>query len=102
MFGHRSDLPLDKDTLNRFLPWLIAFMVFLAVLAMAGMLVLNTTTARWERGISGTLTVQITPADDPSKDDERLQRVLSILAQMPEVAYYEALTKDKLIALLEP
>ena len=41
MFARRSDLPLDKDALSRFLPWLIAFMVFLAVMAMAGVLVLN-------------------------------------------------------------
>ena len=38
MFTRRSDLPLDKDALSRFLPWLIAFMVFLAVLAMANAL----------------------------------------------------------------
>ena len=76
MFASRSDLPLDRDALSRFLPWLIAFMVFLAVLAMAGVLVLNTIAARWDKGITGTLTVQIVPADDPSKDDERLQKVL--------------------------
>ena len=74
MFSSRSDLPLDKDALSRFLPWLIAFMVFLAVLAMAGMLVLNSTAARWDQGISGTLTVQLIPTEDPEEDDERLQR----------------------------
>ena len=102
MFARRSDLPLDKDALSRFLPWLIAFMVFLAVLAMAGVLVLNTIAARWDRGITGTLTVQIVPADDPSKDDERLQKVLKILAETPEVDRFETLGDDKLLALLEP
>ena len=62
MFTRRSDLPLDKDALSRFLPWLIAFMVFLAILAMAGMLVLNATASRWDQGIRGTLTVQVMPA----------------------------------------
>ncbi len=102
MFARRSDLPLDKDALSRFLPWLIAFMVFLAVLAMAGVLVLNATAARWDRGITGTLTVQIVPADDPSKDDERLQKVLKILAETPEVDHFETLGDDKLLTLLEP
>ena len=102
MFASRSDLPLDKDALSRFLPWLIAFMVFLAVLAMAGVLVLNTIAARWDKGITGTLTVQIVPADDPSKDDERLQKVLKILAETPEVDRFETLGDDKLLALLEP
>ena len=102
MFASRSDLPLDRDALSRFLPWLIAFMVFLAVLAMAGVLVLNTIAVRWDKGITGTLTVQIVPADDPSKDDERLQKVLKILAETPEVDRFETLGDDKLLALLEP
>jgi len=102
MFSRRSDLPLDKDALSRFLPWLIAFMVFLAVLAMAGMLALNTVAQRWDRGISGTLTVQITPVDDPAKDAERLQAVLAILAATPEIARYESLGDDRLMQLLEP
>ncbi len=102
MFAHRSDLPLDKDALSRFLPWLIAFMVFLAVLAMAGVLVLNATAARWDKGITGTLTVQIVPDDDPSRDDDRLQKVLKILAETPEVDRFETLGDDKLLALLEP
>jgi len=102
MFSRRSDLPLDKDALSRFLPWLIAFMVFLAILAMAGMLALNTVAQRWDRGISGTLTVQITPVDDPAQDAERLQAVLAILAATPEIARYESLGDDRLMQLLEP
>ena len=102
MFARRSDLLLDKDALSRFLPWLIAFMVFLAILAMAGMLVLNATASRWDQGIRGTLTVQVMPAEDPAKDDERLQVVLSVLAQMPEIDRYEMLTDDRLLKLLEP
>lgn len=102
MFAGRSDLPLDKDALSRFLPWLIAFMVFLAVLAMAGMMVLKGTADRWDRGISGTLTVQLIPTDDPKADDERLQALLAQLARTPEVARYEALDDNRLLDLLEP
>ncbi len=102
MFTSRSDLPLDKDALSRFLPWLIAFMVFLAVLAMAGMLVLNSTASRWDQGISGTLTIQLIPTDDPKEDDQRLQKVLSIIAQTPEIDRYETLSDDRLLKLLEP
>ena len=102
MFARRSDLPLDKDALSRFLPWLIAFMVFLAVLALAGMLVLNSTAARWDQGVSGTLTIQIVPAQKPEDDDRRLQKILSILNGTPEIDHYETLSDDKLLALLEP
>lgn len=102
MFAGRSDLPLDKDALSRFLPWLIAFMVFLAVLALAGMLVLNLTAARWDQGITGTLTVQVIPTDNPERDEERLKKVLSVLAGTPEIDRYETLSEDRLLQLLEP
>lgn len=102
MFSRRSDLPLDKDPHSRFLPWLIALMVFLSILAMAGLLALNTVAQRWDRGISGTLTVQIAPVDDPAKDAERLQAVLAILAETPEIARYESLGDARLMQLLEP
>ena len=68
MFAKRSDLPLDNDSLSKFLPWLIAFMVFLAVLSMFGMLLLASTATRWDKGISGTLTIQVLPADNRAKD----------------------------------
>ena len=96
MFARRSDLPLDKDALSRFLPWLIAFMVFLAVMAMAGVLVLNTVAARWDRGVSGTLTVQIIPAENAVDDDARLQTVLKILTETPEIERFETLGDVKL------
>ena len=97
-----AGVPRDQERLSRFLPWLIAFMVFLASLAMAGMLVLNATASRWDQGIRGTLTVQVMPAEDPAKDEERLLSVLSVLAQMPEIDRYETLTDERLLKLLEP
>jgi cell division transport system permease protein len=102
MFAQRSDLPLEKDTLSQFLPWLIAFMVFLAALAMAGLLLLAATAARWDQAISGTLTVQILPAENPTKDSERLQKVLLVLGEVPEVAGFDTLGDDKMKVLLEP
>ena len=98
----RSDLPLDKDEHSRFLPWLIAFMVFLSILAVAGMLVLNAAASRWDAGVSGNLTVQIIPTDDATMDESRLNAVLTVLATAPEVARYDALDELRLMRLLEP
>ena len=102
MLTQRSDLPLDKDALSQFLPWLIAFMVYLAVIAMMGMILLASTAARWDKGVSGTLTVQISPAETQDKDSERLQKVLFILGKVPEVKKFETFDDDKMIALLKP
>jgi cell division transport system permease protein len=102
MFDHRSELALDRDPLDRFLPWLIAFMVYLAVLALAGVLVINGTAGRWERGLGGTLTVQIAPADSKEAARVRLRSALDVLRATPEVAHAEPIPESRIAALLEP
>lgn len=113
MFSRRSDLPLDKDPASRFLPWLIAFMVFLAILALAGVLLLNQMSQKWDSGLSGTLTVQVPPADivkgaptDPVRlgklNDERLNKVMTVLRATPGVQHIEVLPSARVARLLEP
>lgn len=101
-FVRRSDLPLDRDAHSRFLPWLIAFMVFLAVLAMAGMLMLNSVAKRWDQGVTGTLTVQISPSEDPAEDDIRLRAALTVLASTKAIDRYEVMSDSRVLKLLEP
>ncbi len=102
MLARRSDLPLDEDGLGRFLPWLIAFMVFLATMAMAGALVLSVTASRWDNGISATLTAQI-PATLAGKAQKRaIARALKMLRAEPGVASVEVISESRILALLEP
>lgn len=98
----RSDLPLDKDAPSRFLPWLIAFMVFLAVLAIGGILVLNATAARWDQGVGGTLTVQIAATEYPAKDQNNLQEVLNVIAAASGIERYVIIEEEHMMTLLEP
>ena len=105
MFIRRSDLQLERDSLGRFLPWLIAFMVYLSILAMAGMLSLNNLAERWNKGLVGTLTVQVPPpetATATAKDSKRLGAILTVLEKTPGVVRVELLSEDHLMGLLEP
>jgi cell division transport system permease protein len=113
MFTRRTDLQLERDSLGQFLPWLIAFMVYLSILALAGMFVLDDIARRWDKGISGTLTVQIAPsqarglksgiAQKAIKDDKRrFQATLNLLNSTPGVAWAKNLSKEKVVELLEP
>jgi len=98
----RSDLPLDNDAHSHFLPWLIAFMVFLAVLAIGGILVLNATAARWDQGVGGTLTVQIAATEDPARDQNNLQEVLNVIAAASGIERYVIIEEEHMMTLLEP
>jgi len=113
MFIRRTDLQLDRDSLGQFLPWLIAFMVYLAILALAGMLVLNDIIRRWDKGTSGTLTVQIAPLSDnglkngaveltKKKENRQLQAVVDSLRATPGVESVRSLSEENVLVLLEP
>jgi cell division transport system permease protein len=106
MLRLRSDLPLSRDASGRFVPWIVGFMVYLAALAVAGALTLDSIAARWQAGITGTLTVQVAPADaadaDPAAREARLQQVLQVIRATPGVAGVEVLGPDAMNRLLEP
>jgi len=100
----RTDLPLDRDAHARFLPWLIAFMVYLAVLALAGVLVVNRAVDRWDTGISGTLTVQIMPssAAGAAAGDRVLNDVMDVLRSTPGVIASVTMDEARILELLQP
>ncbi len=56
---HLSQLIPDDEGANRYLPWVIAIILFMAELAVAAALSLNSASQTWERAASGTITVEI-------------------------------------------
>jgi len=102
MFSRRTDLALDRDPLSRFLPWMIAFMVFLAILALAGALALHHGIDRWSRGMEGTLTVQLPPASDADTGRKEVDAVVERLRATAGVASAEEIPETGIAALLEP
>lgn len=102
MLTRRSDFALERDALERYLPWLVAFMVFLAALALAGTLVLGAAAGRWEANIGATLTVQLRPTENSDADRAATEAALSVLRAMPEVKSVESLSDSQLVKLVEP
>ncbi len=116
MVFRRGDLPLDRDPTGRFLPWLVALMVYLAALALVCAMVMGKMVERWDSGLSGSITVQIPPKQDvpggpagagapaqASLDaDASLDAVIEILLATPGVISAEVLEPDEIARLLEP
>lgn len=94
-------LPLSADPAARFLPWLMAVMVFVATLALAGTLALSETITRWDRSLSATLTVQI-PATAGEDRAALSEEVLSVLRDTPGIAAATPVPADRMAALLAP
>ena len=105
MLNRRSDLPLKGDATSRFLPWLVALMVYLSAVAVAGTFVLAGLVSRWDHDVAGTLTVQVAPVPGDAGEmltDERVRQALYLLRRTPGVEAARALDKQQLVALMEP
>ncbi len=98
MFWRQSDLALDANPARRYLPWLVAVIVYLAGLSLAGMMSLTSAVDRWDKGLKGTVTVQV-PA---TASDGDMGKVLAILRITPGVTASRALDSSEIAALLEP
>lgn len=92
----RVDLPTDGDGSGRFLPWIIGLMVYLAALALAGMMALYDAVERWDSALAGTLTVQL-----PATAGGEVDAALRLLRATPGVARAEPLDATANAALLE-
>ena len=118
-FAGRFDIAFDQDGSGRLLPAIIALMVYLATLALAGSLALNSAVLRWTEGLSDSLTVQIAePLSEPTPGaaatpgfeaaqqrvsmDQAVERALEILRRTPGIASAEAIGDDQIATLLEP
>jgi cell division transport system permease protein len=102
-----SDLPTGRDPGNRFLPWIIGVMVYLASLSLAGAMVLSSAIANWSADLAGTVTVQILPAAADGKRaaaalDAKVAKALALLRATPGIARAEPLSAERVTALLSP
>ncbi len=100
MLRRRLDIPLNRDSSVRFLPWIIALMVYLAGLALAGTLVLQAALQHWDSSLSGTLTVQLPPAGDGKPDG--VAAAVALLRATPGVIRAEPLSREAIQRLIEP
>lgn len=98
------DLPLERDETARFLPWIVAFIVFLAALALAAALVVDEAVSSWNRGLSSAVSVQVPPpaGGDVGAGERRLAAVLRVVRSTPGVAGADQVPQEKVRALLEP
>lgn len=101
LFG-RTDILFDGDDVSRFLPWLIAFMVFLAVFAIAGSVALNKVAQNWVQGIADAMTVQIPALDDPAQQERRIRRATAALKSVNGVVFVEVISNEDIQRQLEP
>jgi cell division transport system permease protein len=99
--NRQTDIPFERDQSTRFLPWIVAVMVFLAGLAAAFAIVVGDAIDAWDDTLSGRLTIQV-PAENPAAADRRVAELVRLLDGRPEIATVAVLSTADVINLLEP
>ncbi len=94
--GH--ELPLGPDESARFVPWVVALMVYLAALGGVGLIALDDTLHASEQVLATTLTLQV-PAETTNA---RLETVLALLRQTAGIESVRLLEPAETARLLEP
>jgi cell division transport system permease protein len=104
MLRFRTDLPLDRDTTARFLPWIIGFMVYLAMIAATVALLVDHVTQRWQRDLSGQLTVELpgVAGEDAAQRQQRVDAALEEITDTNGVVGTRLLDETEVKRLLQP
>ena len=92
------ELPLGPDEAARFVPWVVALMVYLAALGGVGLIALDDTLRASEQVLATTLTLQV-PAET---SNARLETVLAVLRQTAGIESVHLLEPAETARLLEP
>lgn len=104
MLRFRTDLPLDRDSTARFLPWIIGFMVYLAMIAATVALLLDHVTQRWQRDLRGQLTVELPTVlgEDDAAHRERVDAAVDEVSATNGIIGTRLLDQTEVKRLLAP
>ncbi len=89
-----------KDNGGRFVPGLIAVLVYLAIVALAAMLLVGDFAERWREERDGRLSVQLA-ASANEEAAAAAERALTRIRRLPEVARAERVPESRLAGLLQ-
>ena len=98
----RSITYLSKDESGQYLPWLIAVMVYLAALSIAGLFILNGLTKQFSTGVANSMTIQIPLTGSPIKDTARRTDVLQKVERTKGVMSSAHIPVERVVELLRP
>ena len=92
---------VQQGRLSGPMPWVIAIMVALTVIAAAAGLALSNTASAASDALSGGATVQVVEAN-PAERDRQAREAARVIQAMPGVAEVRLISQDEIHRLIEP
>lgn len=95
----RTDIPFERDQSTRFLPWIVALMVFLGTLMFALAMIVAGAVDDWDSTLTGRMTVQI-PAR--AATPENTAALVAAITATPGITSVQPVSEADARALLIP
>lgn len=98
------EVPLKRSGADRFVPWLIAPMAYLATLSLAAVLTTAALIDGWDVGLAGSMTIQIQAAEYGAEEDRAVSTggALAVLQNWPGIADATPIDQPEVAELLGP
>lgn len=96
-----DEIPINKDAVTRFVPWIMALLVFLLSLVLAGAFSISSSLKNWHVGVSQKLTIEV-PLQHELDRDRMIPNIVSFLQSLPGITHVEPVKHQQLLNLLEP
>lgn len=102
----KTDIAFKSDINKGFLPFITAFMVFLASITFATAMIGHDIANDWNKRMSNNITIQVLPDmknKNPNKEiEDRIKNITLILKQTPGIKSSYAMTLSETTELLKP
>lgn len=96
-----DEIPINQDAVTRFVPWIMALLVFLLSLVLAGAFSISSSLKNWHVGVSQKLTIEV-PLQHELDRDRMIPNIISFLQSQPGITHVEPVKQQQLLSLLEP
>jgi len=100
VFGTDQNALIQRDGSNRFLPFIVAVMVFLALLALSTVFLVHNKITDWRQVLTGTLTLQILPDEVGEVTEDLELRVASVLSDHRGITGFRKIGEEETAQLL--
>ncbi|WP_032112489.1 cell division protein FtsX [Candidatus Paracaedibacter symbiosus] len=96
-----DEIPINQDAVTRFVPMIMALLVFLLSLVLAGAFSISSSLKNWHVGASHKLTIEV-PLQHELDRERMIPNIVTFLQSVPGINHVEPIKHQQLLSLLEP
>lgn len=100
-----SDFNFSGDKINRFVPFVIGFLVFSVTIALMSALFTHQLTSEWSNALNGHMTIEFQSnvvGEGEALTEKQQNEIINIVSKTPGITKIKKLTESDMLKILEP